>query len=469
MKNKFNLFKSDSSKLIKWICNNSIAKVNLSVLLISCVSVGGFCSTAFSKSYEEKTKTITKEFKVTAQNEVTITHERGDIEVEYFEGNTAKIEVHLTVRGDNASDLEIMLSKFTVDIQTKGNEVDVNSSFNISKMNKRTAGIFGKSSSLLKFKDGTSIKTNISDVNAHLKLWIPTVAVLGLVNKHEDITVSDLSSALEVSLFDGTLTTGDIDGSLQLVLKHGDAIIGDVGNSDLDLFDSDLVMGDAEYVNLVAKHSDIAIGDMNEADMDLFDSAININTVASYLNLIEKHSKIIAAVVENGDWAMFDSKVEIKKAGSLRIKGKHGQYQIGQVNKLILETFDTQFKIDEVETINSSSSRHSKFKIVQLGKSINYEKAFDVRIDADRVGPDFSKINFDGKHSTIDVALPAQMKYRVDISMKHGRFGYEKNDFEINEHVEKGGEFIFKGVVKGGMGNTPVIKIRGEDVEVDLK
>ena len=130
------------------------------------------------------------------------------------------------------------------------------------------------------------------------------MSLLSLVNKHEDIHVSDLENALVVSLFVGKLVAGDIDGAFKLVLKHGDAIVGDMGKAELDIFDSDLVMGDAEKVDLVAKHSVIEIGDIGDAEMDLFDSSISIAAVAESLDLVAKHSKLKAVAIANGNWEM---------------------------------------------------------------------------------------------------------------------------------------------------------------------
>jgi len=87
----------------------------------------------FAKYDYEKVKTVVEEVLVDENSIVSVYHQRGrgPLDVAYYDGDKAKIEVELRVEGDDESDLETFLSKYKIGVERLGDEVMIHSGFNI--------------------------------------------------------------------------------------------------------------------------------------------------------------------------------------------------------------------------------------------------------------------------------------------------------------------------------------------------
>ena len=212
MKNRFNLTLYSAANFIK----RSMLFCYL-ILLIK---------PSFAKVNHEVSKTFTKEFAIHENHTLQLEHRRGNIEVAYYDGTQAKVEVKVTIRGDIKEDLELVLDKYTLEAETSGNKITLNSTFNILQWSSSSGGVFSRAKYRLRFKDDFEINSRVSDIKANLKLWIPKIHQLNLSNKHNDIYLSDLPCAVKVSLFSGDLKAGAISGDLKFEYQAWGRTIG---------------------------------------------------------------------------------------------------------------------------------------------------------------------------------------------------------------------------------------------------
>lgn len=344
-----------------------------------------FAIPSFAKVDNERTRTVTKEFEVNAGSTVSIAHKRGDIEVEYYDGDKAKLQVLLVVRGDVPEDLETVLSKYTFDIETFGDRTEVKSNSNIEKWSTNTGNLFSKGKYQIKFKDGSEITSRVSDIKADLKLWIPQISKLELSSRHEDIRGNDLPFSLDVKVYDGDLRLGNIGGALNLEIKHGSGTMGQLGNAVIELYDSRLKMKDAARLEIKTKHSDIEMSNAESIDLDIYDGEIILGNVASYFNIKEKHASITVNEIGNGTWDMYDSKVRVEKADRLIVKAKHGKYELKNIRSLDLDGYDITLNIGHLGKLSSKQAKHTKFYIDALENSLQFDNAYDAGINAPMV------------------------------------------------------------------------------------
>ena len=83
-----------------------------------------------AKTVNEKKKTITKEVQVNPTTVMAVDHDFGDIYIEEYQGDVAKIVADITVRGEENVNLDDIISKYEIDVKERGGKVEVNSSFN---------------------------------------------------------------------------------------------------------------------------------------------------------------------------------------------------------------------------------------------------------------------------------------------------------------------------------------------------
>ena len=151
MKNWKQLFKFNTAPMKNLLLITGLLLLNLSVL---------------GKANHEKTRTITKEVAVNSQSILNVEHDRGLIEVVYYNGSQAKIEVEIIARGDVASDLQTVVDQYTLKVNTSGKTTKIKSSTNITQWTTQSGGVFSSGKYRIKFKDGTEITSRVSEIKA---------------------------------------------------------------------------------------------------------------------------------------------------------------------------------------------------------------------------------------------------------------------------------------------------------------
>ncbi len=415
----------------------------------------------------EKERQIRKTFPVSSNEIVDLIHERGEMQIGYHDDTEAVIEVNLQIRGDVEEDVDLLLSKYTLDIDDRGNEIRIVSSMNIQEWNQSQNILYKKTK--IRLKDGTVITSRIEDIQADLKLMIPRIAALKLTNKYHDIMISDLPFDLNVHQFSADVKAGDIEGNFTLRLKYGEAEIGDVRDFSLEAFDSKVVTKDAQNVRLVGKYSDILIGNCNSVDMELFDSELQMGVVSGQTKIEDKYSNISIKEVPTGCWHLFDSEVELGQASNLKFESKYTKIVIKQVNKLEIVSFDDHWEVEQLGELACQQSKYSEFDIGFFTSSMKFDDSFDDRIEVNRIVKNFNGFSLEGKYTEVNLTLSPEISYHLDADIKYGKINFDEHKIDLLQHIEKGDNLILKAKTKHTADQAANIILRGFDNRISLK
>ena len=445
---------------------NHAHKYYTCLFIIFCSSLQA--SVLIKYNYEER-EFFTKEFSVDDMSKVYLTHKDGIIEIKQTKSNVAKIEVELIVRGDVKEDLQTIIQQYELNVRNNGNNIQVKSNTNIKSRYQITTGwIFTKTRSGVKFNDGTEINSKVTDVISKATLYLPSISLLHLENKHHDIIGENLDCDVEVILYDSNLELGNITGNVDLDLKHGSAHIGNFKDGKIQLFDSKVLAGNSEDVILDAKHSELKLQDLNSMKMTVFDSEIELDHVEDRLDMEEKHSRISVKSIGLGTWENFDSNIKIGQAKSLDIKAKHSAFEIGEAGSLNLDIFDSQFELGTLGSLSGMNFKHSILDIDVLELLLDAKNVFDTNIEISTIQNDFQSVNYEGKSSELLIGTQRGSNFTLEIKLKHGYISYPEEDMELTKFIEKDSKIEIVGT-KGNQSNAPSIHIEGTSVEVTIK
>ncbi len=100
---------------------------------------------------------------------------------------------------------------------------------------------------------------------------------------------------------------------------------------------------------------------------------------------------------------------------------------------------------------------------------LRLDNAYDARKEVGEVGSGFDGLDLQGKHCNVILPIHIALQYQLDVALKHGNVNYSESDFEITKHIEKDSELIVQGKKKNAGINAAMVKIRGEDVKVELR
>ena len=413
----------------------------------------------------EKERTIIREFEVLSSSDIEVMHERGELHVEYSSDLVPKVAVLVRARGEEEADLDLLLSKFTVEIQGGPSNFSIHSSSNIKSWNQTNVLMWNRSKII--FEDGSSISSKIEDLDATLTLYIPKISKLSLQNKYHDIHVPDVDFDLKIKQFSATVHLGNIEGSLKVEMKYGKLNGGNAHSTHLVLFDSKGTLNNLGSLRLEDKYSELTLGHAADANLQLFDSEVEMQNIAGPCNIKDKYSKITLGQFEEGEWDIFDAKIDFSSANKIDLKSKYSTVKSEQVGDLLAQSFDDHYIFGSLNNLQISNSKYTNFEIEEFHGKIEFDQSFDDKIEISHLSDSFNGFEMDGKYTKLTLPLN-NLPYQLDVDCKYGKVEYDEQKMEINTFIEKNSQLQLKGKTSTANASSPQIFIRGFDNKVHL-
>ncbi|MCB0495159.1 MAG: hypothetical protein KDC79_03430 [Cyclobacteriaceae bacterium] len=445
-----------------------------------------------------KEKKIDKTF--TGKQVLEVNHKYGDLEVRASNDNTVKVDARLSIEAKTEEDAQKVIDNFTMDFQEAGNKLTITTKFESITWNT----INGRTS--ITFKDGTKVK-GIENIELFFTLYVPKLQELTLSNKYDDIHIyDDLTTNLSVVLNSGVFQGENIKGNVSLDAKYSKMKLKNTsGNADINLYDTDVEMGNAQAVKLFSKYSGITMGAINGITHESYDDNVSIGVNTGELSLKTKYSEYTIKGATKANINSYDDVIDVGNVkGALDIETKYSNFKVGSfTNATIISNDDdfvmgggakstlkaeskySEFRIDKLDQVEFTSSYDDQFEIDQLGifkASTKYgeftigqlEKSLsmvtnDDNLTVKQLGSGFTGATLGGKYSTFNLNIPSGLKYQLDAKLTYGKISYPEANFDLSVHIEKGSTKEIKGKVKGASDASPKITIEDAyDCEVYL-
>ena len=467
------------------------------VLLLLCIPFLAYSK----KAKTEKKKIISKSFVTNIDSEVMFHHRRGELVVEYIEGNEARVEATVTIRGEDANDVQTILDAMDIFINETGARTEINTSDNIKYWSTSNNWLWSRHKLVL--ENGTEIKSKVEQITIDAILYLPKTKVLSLNSKYDDIRiVSCKANTLVVNLRSGTLKANALDSDAHIKVKYGkldlqylgdlkldshdsqgsignvnnliiedkysEIELGNVESLEANLHDSDISLGNVSCDAIINdKYSEIELGNVASLTADLHDSELFLGNVTGDANIMDKYSEIKFGHMENGDWDLHDSQIIIENAGHLKIRTKYTDFEMKDVLSMTLYSHDDDFKINKIDNLTISESKYTDYLIRELNKSLDIGYSHDDDYTVEKSGKELSTLNFRGKYTELRMPLPISTSYNLKGTMKYGDLKYPKDGIDETRYVKDDNDFEIEGKAADGS-ELLHVKIEAHDCDINL-
>ncbi len=238
------------------------------LILMLLLQVPGFAR-------EYKSKTISKT--LDAKPNMYVLHKYGPLQIEASNDGKVHFEATLTFDANSEADAKEVFEHFDVRVGEAGNEIVIETDFDIKSWNQT----FGSIS--LRFGDGTKIK-NISKLKINMVVKIPKIEYLKLKNKYDKIKIiNSLDHDLEVELYEGQLNAKNVNGQLNLSLKYSQAEVGNFNQAKIELYECSLNMGNGKQANINSKYSRWTLGSIQSLVVDAYEGKGEAGLIKGHL------------------------------------------------------------------------------------------------------------------------------------------------------------------------------------------
>lgn len=404
-------------------------------------------------------KSVERSF--SAKEQVTISHRYGPLKIMPASDGKIKVTGHLYGEAADAGDLETLKRYFEFDISEGSDELDIVTHFKVKNWNTNN-GV-----TKLEFEDGTRIN-RLKDLKIEATVYVPASSKLSVRNKYDEITIMDgTKNDLSVNIYSGRIKVGKIGGRLNLEAKYSKGEVGDFGNAELEIYDSDLKFGNGENVKLKSKYSDLEMGSYNDMDANTYDDEIEWKTIRGQLSIDDKYSEFTIGRFNTAKMDIYDSEITSDGGNELLVKSKYTEFNFKEVGQLSFEnSYDDKVEIERLGSF-SANSKYTEYKIGKLRNKIflkSYDDDFQV---GEMLGP-LEGIEFDGKYTDMTIHLPPSSEFHLEANMTYGKLNYPETRLESQIYKEKNDRLEFRGSTKGATDSSPKITITSYDGKISI-
>lgn len=210
-------------------------------LVVLALGIFTLCSLS-SEASREFSKTIKKEFDISADGTTDIFNKYGRVNIQTWDRNRVKVEVMIVVQASEEKIAQSIFDRISVDFSNSSNYVSAKTNIASKKDNW--------------WKDNNNNKV---DYSINYEIWMPPTNRLELEARYGDVQVAPLSSDAKVSVKYGNLTLQGIEDDLDLYLGYGRGTIKKVSDAHIEAGHCSLIIGDAEDLEIESKYSNITV------------------------------------------------------------------------------------------------------------------------------------------------------------------------------------------------------------------
>ncbi len=419
------------------------------------------------KTMHEETRAIEKSFEVNSESEVFFYHRRGPLTVKYIDGNEGRIDAQITVKGEDAADVQTLLNAIEIGMDRIGNRTEINTADNVKSWS-NSNGIFWSKHKLV-LKNGIEISTKVEQVSIVGTLYLPKVKSLSLTAKYDDILIDRCEAEkLNVDIHSGKLKTGIMGADTYVKIRYGKLDMQQLGNLKLESHDSKGTIGNILNLDISDKYSEFTIGNLNSLNATLQDGDYNIGNVVGDVNISDKYSEIQIGNVGSGEWSFHDSDIVALNAGDLRIRTKYTKFNMKAINSIKLNAHDDNFIIQSVGDLKIVESKYTEYVIRKILRKYDVDYSHDDDYEIEEAGAALELVDFNGKYTNLRMALPEGKGYALKGKLRYGDLKYSKEGLKESRYVKDGDNFEIETIAADGS-NSLSVNIEAHDCRINLE
>ncbi len=315
---------------------------------------------------EEKQKVVKATFKVNPKDLVSISNKYGNINFVNHDKNEVSVQVTILAWAKSDKEAQKILDRITIDQEKTGEGVKFETQI------EESGGRYNFSN-----KEGFEINYEVK---------VPKTLSLDVENQFGSVVVADLN------------------GKLNLDLKHGD-------------FHGHHLTGMRHSINI--SFGNLSVNEIGSADIDVAHGSINIDKSSTDLKIESKHSNI-----------------RIDEANVVQLEAKHGNVRIGTISQITGENKFGQIEIRKVLKSAVLQLAHGSCQLEQIAKG-------------------FEKIEVDNAHGSIELRFDADAKFQFEAKTSFGSIRNSMSNTIVQRKEDTNTNQVLEGKTNGG-GNGKV-------------
>lgn len=231
---------------------------------------------------QEYTKSIKKDFGISADGTVNLSNRHGKMDVKTWDKNRVKIDIRITVNAVSESQAQEVFDRISVDFSNSSDFVEAETQ------------IASKNSSWW----GGWSNSDKTDFNIDYEVYMPPTATLALSNKYGDVYVADLAKNADITVKYGNFRLEGVGQNLKVNLGYGNGTVVKAARTDATISYSKFRLQDGGDMDLSTKYSKIGIDKAGDMRVNSAYDTYDIGRVRDY-HSTGKYDNVSIGTAEN--------------------------------------------------------------------------------------------------------------------------------------------------------------------------
>ncbi|MEL6636317.1 MAG: DUF4097 family beta strand repeat-containing protein [Bacteroidota bacterium] len=264
----------------------------------------------------EFTRSIKKEFAISATGQVTLGNKYGKIHVDTWDEDQVKIEVTITVNAGTENRAEAIFDRLQIEFENSPNSVRAETNIESSKDNWTSSWWDEKGKGEFKIE---------------YEVFMPRTCNLDVSNKYGHTTVAALESNAKVTAKYGDVYMTSLTGDLDLDIGYGNANIERSNDA-----------------KVLIKYGKLRLNEARDIKMD------------------SKYSKIDLTKVRDLDLYSKYNHYRLGDLQSLNIQGKYDDFEVESVREIKSDCSYTDFEVHQLHSTGKFTMRYGSLHVEKL-------------------------------------------------------------------------------------------------------
>jgi hypothetical protein len=288
--------------------------VLLLILVIGVAKVNTQANTLLPGAKTEFTKTVKKNYKMSADGDVSLSNKYGKINLKTWDRNEVVIEVTITAHARSESAANDIFNRINIDFANGSDYVKAETQIETQKSSWWSSGDKG-------------------DFRIDYEVSMPKAASLDLSNKYGDSEIAAIGGDANIVVKYGNFNVLAVGKDTKIDLGYGNGTVGEINDAEIVIKYSKIKLKAAEHINVDSKYSKVYI-----------DKANKIKSTSKY------------------------DTYELGELKELSNEGKYDHFEIERANHISAYSKYTDFKIEELYSEGAFELSYGGLAIESLKK-----------------------------------------------------------------------------------------------------
>jgi hypothetical protein len=324
----------------------------LSVLVLSALAPGNLAS---AQDHTDK-RSVSRSFPASLETTLEVENKYGKIQLVTWDKDSVSVEVEIFLTESSSSKLRKLRDDIKIDFTGTNNYIIARTVIKSES---------GRLASELKSISNT-IKGSNKRVEINYLLFVPRQMDVVLNNKFGDIYMDDLEGQVDIQLSNGVLKANRLEGNSTISLSFANGMIKALGSSNMRLSYSDMVLNEANQLDLISKSSKLNVDSVNVLKIDSRRDKLHFQKVEYFYGKSSFTQVWIYDFLRESDVYM--------KYGKLTI-----EHVIPDFSKIYVESdyTDVSLYFDREASLEFDILHHEKAVLRLPGTDVKAEKSHD--------------------------------------------------------------------------------------------